>query len=155
MQLNGITHWLDASMVYGSSQAELDNLRTGQNGLLKSTLSEEGKELLPLRPSCSDPTCYYAGSLAFKSLRNFHIYKKFYIGDERAQENPQLATLHTLMMREHNRLARDLKTVNPQWDDETLFQEARRIVIAEIQHITYNEYLPALLGSCPECRSTV
>ena len=70
-----------------------------------------------------------------------------FIGDVRAQENPQLALTQTLMMREHNRLARALTVINPQWDDETLFQEARRIVIAEIQHITYNEYLPVLLGA--------
>lgn len=133
-------------MVYGSSQAELDGLRTGQDGLLKSTLSAEGKELLPLRPSCSDPTCYYAG-IKFALLVVLTWCIIFLQGDERAQENPQLATFHTLMMREHNRLARALKTLNPDWDDETLFQEARRIVIAEIQHITYSEYLPALLGT--------
>lgn len=68
------------------------------------------------------------------------------LGDVRAQENPQLAVTHTLMMREHNRLARELKKINPKWDDEILFQEARRILIAQIQHITYNEYLPVLLG---------
>ena len=61
-------------------------------------------------------------------------------------DNAGLASLHTVLVREHNRLASLLETVNPHWDEETLYQEARKMVGAEIQHIPYNEFLPAILG---------
>ena len=49
-------------------------------------------------------------------------------------------------VREHNRLAAGLALANPAWGEEELFQEARNILIAELQHITYTEYLPLILG---------
>jgi hypothetical protein len=49
-------------------------------------------------------------------------------------------------MREHNRLAELLKNQHPSWNDEKLYEEARRIVIAEYQHIIYKEWLPHILG---------
>jgi len=48
-------------------------------------------------------------------------------------ENVALTSIHTLFMREHNRLARQLKRINPQWDSETLYQEARKIMGAYTQ----------------------
>ena len=58
-------------------------------------------------------------------------------GDGRSQEVVTLQAMHILWVREHNRLARALKGINNHWDDEKLYQEARRILIAEWQHIIY------------------
>ena len=68
-------------------------------------------------------------------------------GDDRANHNgPNLLMLHTIWLREHNRVAQNLVSLIPGRTDEFYFQEARRIVIAEYQHITFTEFLPALLG---------
>ena len=70
----------------------------------------------------------------------------FAAGDIRANEQPGLTALHTLFVREHNRLAARYALVHPGWSDEQLYQKAREINWAQIQAITYNEFLPALLG---------
>ncbi|XP_071450013.1 salivary peroxidase/catechol oxidase-like [Hetaerina americana] len=67
-------------------------------------------------------------------------------GDERVDIHPWLASNHVLLLREHNRLARELRRMHRDWDDERLYQEARRIVIAQVQLITYREYLPKIVG---------
>lgn len=61
------------------------------------------------------------------------------VGDARVDENTALTSLHTLFVREHNRLARALHVLNPTWSSETLYQEARKIVGAYNQVKALNE----------------
>ena len=67
-------------------------------------------------------------------------------GDTRADEQPGLTAIHSLFLLEHNRLATEFKTQDSSLTDEELFQKARQIVIAEIQKVTYSEFLPIVLG---------
>ncbi|MFG0267201.1 MAG: peroxidase family protein, partial [Rhodopirellula sp. JB055] len=52
----------------------------------------------------------------------------------------------TLFVREHNRLAEEISAADPTLTDEEIYQQARAIVVAELQAITYNDWLPAVLG---------
>ena len=129
-QLNANTHWLDASMVYGSDDARAQELRTldgtghlkvGTNNLLPFNVDR-----FPNEPN-TQPTFFLAG-------------------DIRANENPPLAALQTLFMREHNFWADHFHSQDPTLDDEGLYDRARAIVGAEIQKITYTDFLPFLIG---------
>lgn len=61
-------------------------------------------------------------------------------------QNPQLTILQVILFREHNRIAEVLSKINPQWDDETIYQETRMINIAQHQFISYYEWLPIFIG---------
>ncbi len=131
---NNITAWIDGSNIYGSDDERAEFLRSFQNGKLKVS---EGN-LLPFNdsdhpvenddPRSGDPSRLFVG------------------GDVRSNENSVLVSMHTLFVREHNRIAENLAAAHPDWNDEQIFQRAREINIAQYQSIIYNEYLPALLG---------
>ncbi|CAG9787205.1 unnamed protein product [Diatraea saccharalis] len=130
-----VTAFMDMSLVYGSTVAQATPIRAFQGGRLL-TLRRGGREWPPQDPNIT-LTCESAQS------PNEPCYLA---GDIRVNQSPQLAVLQVMLMREHNRIADILASLNPQWNDETIYQEARRILIAECQKINYYEYLPILLG---------
>jgi len=140
-QPNQITAWFDGSSVYGSNTAWNTALRTFQGGLLKTQPGPDGP-LLPFNNNGNGSVLIPGGSMANPAKR-VPITAIFAAGDARANENPALASLHTLFVREHNRRAALLPS---SWTDEQIFQTARKFVIAHLQHITFYEYLPALTG---------
>ncbi len=129
-QLNEISAWLDGSNVYGSNTERANALRTlDGSGQLKTS---EGN-LLPF-------------NMDGFSNAGGDSNRLFLAGDVRANEQVGLTTLHTLFVREHNRLAIKIATEQATLNGEEIYQLARKLVGAEIQIITYREYLPALLG---------
>ena len=137
-QINTISAFLDGSMVYGSDQATADKLRSGQGGRMKTSAGD----LLPLNNAATFPT----GTLPMANAGPTPSSQLFAAGDVRANENVELTSMQTLFVREHNRLADRIRQGNPRLSDEQIYQQARALVIGEIQSITYNEWLPALLG---------
>jgi hypothetical protein len=132
-QVNRITAFIDASQVYGSDADRAMKLRTGEGGHL---LTSDGN-MLP----------YNTMGLANDNAIGLPAETLYVAGDVRANENIELTAIHTLFVREHNRLADKYAAAQPNWTDEQIYQAARRIVAAELQAITYNEFLPALLGA--------
>lgn len=130
-QFNEITGWIDASNVYGSDAERAAALRTNDGtGMLATS---EG-DLLPFN---------------FDGLPNAGGSSDtlFLAGDVRANEQVGLTAIHTLFVREHNRLCREIARRQPQWSGDRIYETARRLVGAQMQVITYREFLPLLLGA--------
>ncbi|XP_052740357.1 heme peroxidase 2 isoform X2 [Bicyclus anynana] len=131
-QVNQNTAFIDASVIYGENPCIVRKLR-GFNGRLNATANPlNGRDLLPR--SDSHPECKAASGFCFIA------------GDGRASEQPGLTAIHTIFLREHNRVVEGLRGVNPHWDADLLFEHARRIVAAQLTHVIYNEFLPRLLS---------
>lgn len=116
---NMVTSFLDHSAIYGSDIKTVVKVRSFNGGRLKTSL----KNVLPLEDG------------------------NYFSGDDRVNQTPFIAILHSLFVRNHNHLADRLAVLNRHWDEERLFQEARKINIAVYQKIIYDEWLPVFLGN--------
>jgi peroxidase len=115
--VNHVSGWLDASMVYGSDAATAASLR-----LPDGHMATSADGYLPI------------------------VDGAYVAGDERATENPDLTAITTLFVREHNYQVDQLQKEHPDWSGDQLYEMARAIVTAEIENITFSEFLPHLLG---------
>ncbi len=125
---NQISAYLDGSMVYGSDPAKAAALREPDSAKLK--LTSQGT----IGFAAADDPLFRGGPIA---------------GDTRANENVALLSMQALFAREHNRLVDELRAADPTLGRDALFEGARARVEAIIQAITYNEYLPKLIGPDP------
>jgi len=141
-QVNTVSSYVDAWAVYGGAQERLEWLRAGPvdgNMRNNSAFLLLPDRYLPRRDSRGNATD--APTMAVDGRLMAQPDSAMVAGDVRANENIGLTATHTLFAREHNRIVSRL----PRWlSEEQKFQIARRIVIAEQQWITYNEFLPAL-----------
>ncbi|GFR74034.1 chorion peroxidase [Elysia marginata] len=157
-QLNALTAFLDGSAIYGSNEETLARLRTsdGKGPLLK-TMVVNGKERLPQDVNADRNMCLVS--------RSRHSYCQL-AGDERVNEQPGLGSAHLLFHLFHNYIVKALtkgilgKDMHQVLDHEVeaylqreptplheyIFQEARRIVGAVLQKITYCDWLPLIVG---------
>ncbi|XP_055713845.1 chorion peroxidase isoform X2 [Phlebotomus papatasi] len=133
-QIDRVTHYLDGSPIYGSDEQTEADLRAFEGGRLRM-LNDFGRDLLPLSNDVQLCSQIPPGSTCFQA------------GDTRTNQIISITAMHTLFAREHNRVATRLAQLNPHWSDDLLFVEAKRIVVAELQYIAYNEWLPLIIGT--------
>ncbi|GAB0495173.1 hypothetical protein MMPV_006471 [Pyropia vietnamensis] len=136
---NKVSAWIDASQVYGDEPVRAAQLRSFVGGRLKTSAGSN----LPFngrgQGGIGDDVPTDAEGVVPGS-------RLFVAGDVRVNENVLLSASHTLGLREHNRWADAVAAAFPEYDEERVYQTARRIVGLAFQKITYEEWLPALLG---------
>lgn len=132
-QINQITTYIDGSMVYGSDDVRAAELRSFDNGLLR----------------VSDHNLLIFNDAGLPNANAGPNDLLFLAGDVRANENAALTSMHTLWVREQNRIAAEIVVSNSSLSDEQIYQQSRQLVIREIQAIIYDQFLPVLLGSEP------
>ncbi|ULU05201.1 hypothetical protein L3Y34_017725 [Caenorhabditis briggsae] len=131
-QLNENTGYIDASPIYGSSVHDSKKFRDGTSGFLKLPMFN-GNAFLPFDQN--------------KCRNRAQCSVIFTAGDSRVNLFVGLSAWHTIFTKEHNRLVTTFKRLNPHWDGERLYQEARKVVGAQVQAIVYREWLPKVLGA--------
>jgi hypothetical protein len=142
-QINTLSSFIDASQVYGVTNARLDWLRNGPvdgNPTNNAATLLMPNNYLPHATARGNASTAPAMDLMGQLIGN--PSDAIVAGDVRANENVALTAIQTLFAREHNRIVAQL--AGAPLTNEDKFQIARRVVGAEIQYITYSQFLPTL-----------
>ncbi len=141
-QINLATAFLDASHIYGTDPITARRIRTLSNGMLQA--SPQG--FLPVLSA--QLRLNHSSTPTFDELGSPHGRDQFLCADMRCNQHAPMAALQTMVVREHNRIARAIVNArHPAYrTDEQIFQAAKALVIAELQAVTYQEFLPLTLG---------
>ncbi|XP_032902286.1 eosinophil peroxidase-like [Amblyraja radiata] len=146
-QINALTSYIDVNEVYGSTDCLANKLRNlaNEDGMMavNQEYSDNGREYLPFN-NFSNNLCGSPGNSCGNSP---NATPCFIAGDVRVNEQLALLSFHTMFLREHNRIAKELKRLNPHWDGDTIYHETRKIMGAFQQIINHRDYVPILIGS--------
>ena len=137
-QSNTQTSWIDGSHIYGPDAATAKWVRSFKDGKLKVSAGN----LLPFNTLTGEFDSPLDLTAPKMDDDNNRTKKTFVAGDPRAAEHPGLTSLHTLFVREHNRICEELKTKG--LTEEEMYQKARKEVGALLQVITYGQWVNAL-----------
>ncbi len=141
-QINLATSYIDLSLVYGTSEAAANRIRSRSGGRLLAT--QDGfMPVIPARLRMDHSETPTFGELGHPSFRD-----QFLCADMRCNQHAPMASLQVMFLREHNRIATALANArHPAYrTDEAIYQAARAMVIAQVQSITYREFLPLLMS---------
>ncbi|XP_064609284.1 dual oxidase 2-like [Liolophura sinensis] len=142
-QLNENTPYLDGSLFYGPAKAWADLIREFEGGKLKA--QDPNADIKSSFPADNDIRLPMANPPAPRQAEIFPVNRFYRLGNPRGNENPFLLTFGVIWFRWHNMVAKSLSEQNPNWNDETLFLEARKRVVAHHQKIVMYDWLPAWL----------
>ncbi len=146
---NEVTAFIDGSAIYGSDDDRAFWLRRlDGTGKLKTS---EG-DLLPWNTTDGEFNSNIDQSSPHMDDFHGQLKKYFVAGDVRANENPLLIAMHTVFVREHNRLCDEIVDDHPEWfgNDDLIFFTARKHLTAYLQSIVFYEWLPTQGVYLPE-----
>ncbi|CAG2103066.1 unnamed protein product, partial [Medioppia subpectinata] len=144
-QITATTPVMDLSQLYGFFDARARSLRTFSKGKLQTNKSLKGDDIMPEAILPRDQDILDLNRCTPPVDRPWLGCMKGGDGNRVNQQVVVTSMLTTLLLR-HNQHCDGLALINQHWTDEILYQEARRLLLAEYAQITYAEYLPSIFN---------